>query len=49
MIHYDEGYLYSEVVRTALYGTGTVQEGAEIDEVVESATSTFGAASLSPN
>ena len=49
VIHYDENYLYSEVVRTALYGTGTAQEGAEIDEVVEPATSTFGVASLSSN
>ena len=40
---YDEDDFYSEVVRTALYGLGTVQEEAEIDEVVESATSTFGA------
>jgi len=34
---YDEDDFYSEVVRTALYGLGTVQEEAEIDEVVESA------------
>ena len=40
---YDEDDFYSEVVRTALYGMGTVREEAEIDEVVESATSTFGA------
>ena len=40
---YDKDDFYSEVVRTALYGLGTVQEEAKIDEVVESATSTFGA------
>jgi len=46
---YDEDDFYSEVVRTALYGLGTVQEEAEIDEVVESATSTFGATPPSLN
>lgn len=35
--------LFNRAVRTALYELGTVQEEAEIDEVVESATSTFGA------
>ncbi|WP_058826549.1 metallophosphoesterase family protein [Haloferax sp. Q22] len=40
---YDEEEFYSEVVRTVLYGLGTIQEEAETDEVVESAASTFGA------
>ena len=39
---YDEDDFYSEVVRTALYGLGTVEDEAEIDEVVEHAASTLG-------
>lgn len=40
---YDEEEFYSEVVRTALYGQGTILEETETDKVVESAASTFGA------
>lgn len=38
----DEDEFYSEVIRSALYGPGTVLEEADLEEVIEFAASTYG-------